>query len=202
MSQSIHTYQLLSRIASGADETAFKELFDHYAFRLVAFANSFLRNNELSEEVVSDVFIKVWLHRETLYTIENFTAYLFKATRNTAINYLENERRVKAEQLEDLNVDFVVDRMCPETAFISKELREAIEKAIRDLPPRCQLIYHLAKDEKMKYKDISAVLGISVKTIDNQIAIAIKKIGESISEHVDNQYIQSFLLQIFLPVRN
>ncbi len=197
-----YTKQLLQKISVKPDEKAFKALFDLYAFRLVCFADSFLRNHELSEEAVSDVFFKVWLHRETLVKIENFKAYLFTATRNTALNYLEQERRIKAERLEDLNIDMVIDEICPETSLISKELRLTIEAAINALPPRCKLIYNLAKTERMKYKEIASLLQVSVKTIDNQIAIAIKKIGEVIREYLDNtDNDTSFtvLFQLFVP---
>ncbi|MGV8090582.1 MAG: RNA polymerase sigma-70 factor [Mangrovibacterium sp.] len=197
-----HTTELLKRISGNPDEKAFKELFDLYAFRLVRFANTFLNNYELSEEVVSDVFFKLWIHRETLVQLGNFEAYLFKAARNTALNYLEHERRQNAECLEDLNVDVVVDQISPEISMITEELRLAVEKAINDLPPRCKLIYNLAKVEKMRYKEIADVLNVSVKTIDNQIAIAIKKIAEVIRGHLDDQNSDipfTLLLQMFVP---
>jgi RNA polymerase sigma-70 factor (ECF subfamily) len=193
---------LLNRISNDSDEKAFKELFDSYAFRLVGFANSFLNNYELSEEVVSDVFFKIWTQRDLLGRIENFRAYLFKATRNTALNYIDNEKTAKAERLEDLNVDLIIDHIDPEIALINSQLREAIEDAIASLPPKCKLIYNLAKVEKMKYKEIAALLQVSVKTIDNQIAIAIKKIGTAIQLHQgnDDSGTYSILLQLFIPV--
>ena len=197
-----HTTELLKRISGKPDEKAFKELFDLYAFRLVRFADSFLNNHELSEEVVSDVFFKLWIHREALVHLENFKAYLFKATRNTALNYLEHERRQKAERLEDLSVDIIADQINPEISMITEELRLTVEKAINDLPPRCKLIYNLAKVEKMKYKEIADLLQISVKTIDNQITIAIKKIAEVIRDYLDNQCSDipfTLLLQLFIP---
>ena len=193
---------ILHRISKDSDEKAFKELFDRYAFRLTGFANSFLNNYELAEEVVSDVFVKIWTQRDLLERIENFKAYLFKATRNTALNYIDQEKRQKAERLEDLNVDLVIDYINPETSLIDSELREAIQNAIDSLPPKCKLIYNLAKVEKMKYKEIAVLLQVSVKTIDNQIAIAIKKIGTTIQLHLGNNDTGtpfSVLLQLFVP---
>lgn len=202
MNKLSYTSQLIQKISENSDEKAFKELFDHYASRLVRFANSFLNNNELSEEVVSDVFFKIWIHRESLIQIENVKAYLFKATRNTAFNYMKHERHLKAERLEDLNVNVMVDQICPETSLINKELRLTIEAAINSLPPKCKLIYDLAKVENMKYKEISSLLHISVKTIDSQIAIAIKKIGEVMLNYLGSQNNNtpfSIMLQLFIP---
>jgi len=68
----------------------------------------------------------------------------------------------------------------PENKLISSETYKSIQKAIHDLPPRCKLIFQLAKEQGMRYKEISSILGISVKTIDNQLAIALQKIGEAI----------------------
>lgn len=171
---------LLWRISHHSDEKAFREFFELFSGRLYAFAFSFLKNRQLAEEAVADVFFKVWLNRTTLEKIDNIKAYLFKATYNTSLNYLDEVRRKKALWLDDIEVDLSVDTICPETKLINKELKDKIEQAIEALPPRCKLIYQLARVEKMKYKEIAALLEISVKTIDNQLALAMKKIGEEI----------------------
>jgi len=178
---------LLFRISKGADEKAFKQFFDLYAGRLYQFAFSFLKKKQFAEEVVSDVFFKVWLNRENLVNIENIKGYLFKATYNTALNYLDEENRKKLLLLEGMEVDLSVDYICPETQLITKELKEIIDKSIDSLPSRCKLIYKMAKVEQMKYKEIAEVLDISVKTIDNQLSIAIKKIGEAVQSYLHIQ---------------
>lgn len=175
-----HIKTLLTRIAEGDDEKAFKQFFDYYASRLFHFAMSFLKNKFLAEEAVADVFFKVWVNRSALADYENVKAYLFKATYNTSLNYLDEVRRKEAISMEDLDVDLGIDLICPETELINKELKDIIEQAIESLPPRCKLIYRMAKVEQLKYKEIADLLDISVKTIDNQLSIAIKKIGEVI----------------------
>ena len=193
---------LLSRISDDSDERAFKHFFDHYAGRLYQFAFSFLKNKPIAEEVVSDVFFKVWINREGIKNIENIKGYLFKATYNTTLNYLSEENRKKAISLENIKIDLSVDLICPETELINKELKVQIEKAIESLPSRCKLIYKMAKVEQMKYKEIAALLDISVKTIDHQLTIAIKKIGEIIKSYLeDHDEGKSFivLFRLFLP---
>jgi RNA polymerase sigma-70 factor (family 1) len=193
---------LLFRISKGADEKAFKQLFDLYAGRLYQFAFSFLKKKPVAEEVVSDVFFKVWLNRENLVNIENIKGYLFKATYNTSLNYLDEENRKKAISLEGMEVELGVDYICPETQLINKELKEIIDKAIESLPSRCKLIYKMAKVEQMKYKEIAEALDISVKTIDNQLIIAVKKIGEAIHSYLDikeNSKQYMLLFSLFLP---
>ncbi|MDX8339343.1 RNA polymerase sigma-70 factor [Draconibacterium sp. IB214405] len=193
---------LLILISSDDDEKAFKTFFDIFASKLYQFSFSFLKKKLLVEEVISDVFFKVWLNRQNLSKIENIKAYLYKATYNTTLNYLAEEKRIKAIALEDLDVKLGVDCINPETKLIDKELREILNKAIESLPPRCKLIYKMAKVEEMKYKEIASLLDISVKTIDNQISIAVERIGKEIKTYLENkgdtkQYLTLF--HLFLP---
>ena len=168
------------------DEKTFREFVNFYSDRLYHFAFSFLKNKGLAEEAVSDVFFNVWLKRERLEDIENIKSYLYTATRNTSLNYLDSENRKKAVSLDQITFDFAIESICPESELISKELKLRIESAINKLPPRCKLIYNLAKVEGMKYKDIASVLEISVKTIDHQLSLALKKIGTEIKSYLES----------------
>lgn len=177
--------QLQQKISFDQDERAFKQFFDLFAGRLYHFSHSFVKNKPVAEEVVSDVFFKIWLNRTDLAQIENIKAYLFKAVYHTSLNYLDEMKRKRAVSLEDIEVNLGVDLICPETELITKELKAIIEQAIEALPPRCKMIYKLAKVEQMKYKEIGELLGISVKTINHQLSIALKKIGEVIKSYLD-----------------
>lgn len=193
---------LLDKISKNSDENAFRQLFELFTHGLIRFTYAILNNKELSEEVVSDVFYKVWVIRGKLYEIENFKAYLYISSRNTALNYLNKEKRNRVIQLEDLSVPLQIDEICPESELISKELKEAIGRAIDHLPERCKLIYSLAKIEQLKYKEIAQILDISVKTIDHQLSIAIKKIGDEIKAYMEEQDSSdqfTVLIHLFLP---
>lgn len=195
MEQSQNIELLLSRISYDSDEKAFKQLFDLFSGRLFSFANSFLKNKSLAEEVVSDVFLKLWLIRFDLVNKSNIKAYLFKATYNTVLNYLKEIQRKQAVSFDDIEVDFGVDHICPETNLINKELKIMIEQAVESLPPRCKLIYKMAKMEGLKYKEISDLLDISVKTIDHQLTIATKKMAEVILSYLkENDTGQNYLI--------
>jgi RNA polymerase sigma-70 factor (ECF subfamily) len=193
---------LLNKISGKADEHAFQQLFEIYIHGLSRFTFAILRNKELAEEAVSDVFFKIWIHRAKIEGIENFKAYLYTSARNTALNYLDKEKREKAILLEDIEVLMPINEICPESELISKELKEAIGLAIDHLPERCKLIYSLAKVENLKYKEIAQILDISVKTIDHQLTIAVKKIGEEIQKYLCDQNLSenyTVLLHLFLP---
>jgi RNA polymerase sigma-70 factor (family 1) len=197
----LNIQNLLYRISSNNDEQAFQQLFNIYANGLLRFTFSILKNKELSEEAVSDVFFKIWLQRSRIAEIENFKAYLFTTSRNISLNYLDKEKRKKVVSLDDISVTLPIDEICPESDMISRELKEAVGRAIEHLPERCKLIYSLAKIEQLKYKEIAEILDISVKTIDHQLSIAIHKIGVEIQQYINEQnstenYI--VLLQLFL----
>jgi len=195
---------LLNRISLNGDEIAFQQLFSLFSNGLSRFSYSILKNKELSEEVVSDVFFKIWVHRKRINEIENIKAYLFTSTRNISLNYLSKEKRERAVLMEDIIVPLPINEICPESELISKELKEAIGKAIDHLPERCKLIYSLAKIEQLKYKEIASILDISVKTIDQQLTIAVRKIGDEIKRYLnDNDKADNFtvLLHLFLPLK-
>ena len=183
MKNEIQIQNLLDQISKNSDEKAFKQLFELYGNGLLRFSNSIIKKKELAEEVVCDVFFQLWLQRKKVNNIENIKAYLFTAAKNTSLNYLEKEKRVKFFQLDDITVTLPANEVCPECELISAELRNVIEQAIQHLPERCKLIFSLAKIEQFKYKEIAQILGISVKTIDHQLTLAIKKIGEAIAQH-------------------
>lgn len=193
----------MNRISEKNDELAFKHLFEKYADGLLRFSFSILNNKELAEETVSDVYFRIWVHREKIAEIENFKAYIYTSARNIALNYLDKGKREKVILLEDIHVSLLINDICPETELINSELKEAIGRAIDHLPGRCKLIYSLAKIDQLKYKEIAQILNISVKTIDHQLTIAIKKIGEEIRQYLGEQESSdrfSVLLHFFLPV--
>ncbi len=177
---------LLNRISEKSDEYAFRELFNLFSDGLYRFSFSILKNKELAEEVVSDVFFNIWVHRQVISKIESFKPYLYTSARNISLNYLQKEKRMKTVWMEDVSVSLFVDEICPESELIVKELKIAIGKAINNLPEKCKLIYSLAKIEQLKYKEIAKILDISVKTIDNQLTIAFKKIGAEIQQYLEN----------------
>ncbi|TKG97432.1 RNA polymerase sigma-70 factor [Puteibacter caeruleilacunae] len=194
--------EILQLIAEQSDEKAFRQLFDMYNSRLYYFALTFVKNKELAEEIVSDVFFKLWVHRQTLGNLYELKPYLFTATKNTSLNYLEKEARAKAKSLEDLSIVIIKDKICPETELITKELSEKITDAIDQLPDRCKLIYNMAKVERLKYKEIGKILGLSPKTVENQVAIAIKKIAEEVNDYLnssDSEITQLILFQLLSP---
>ena len=168
---------LRDRISKFDDQQAYKELFVELYGYLYHFAWSFVRSKELSEEIVSDVFIKIWEKRKQLSEVENLKVYLYVATKNISLNYLDRKKRNDFSDIEDISASLISDYSDPEQLLITSDMMLLIQKAILQLPPKCRLIFKLVKEDRMRYKEVAEVLHISVKTVENQLAIAVKKIG-------------------------
>ncbi|MDP2112478.1 MAG: RNA polymerase sigma-70 factor [Bacteroidota bacterium] len=196
MDNSQHIELLCKKISQNSDQQAFKELYLAYFDRLYKFAFSILHSAEFAEEAVNDVFLNIWQKRSTLKNIASLSSYLFISTKNTSFNYLSKFRKERNTSLDDVLVRFEADELTPETAFFTAEIRNEIEQAINQLPPKTKLVFQMAKVEGMKYKEIADILSISVNTIDNHIATAVKKLSfilKNLSEEDKNL----ILFQVF-----
>jgi RNA polymerase sigma-70 factor (family 1) len=172
---------LQNRIALLDDQVAYKELFTEFYSYLIRFAQSFIKSKQSSEEIVSDVFIKIWEKRRGLERITNLKVYLYTAIRNTSLNYLEKQKRSETNSLDNFVSGFKSLYYNPEQLMITAEMMIRIQKAIDDLPPKCKLTFKLVKEDGLKYKEAAEILQISVKTVENQLAIALQKIGQAVS---------------------
>jgi RNA polymerase sigma-70 factor (ECF subfamily) len=179
--------ELQIRIAENNDQHAFGRLYMAYVHNLLQFAKSIIKNKELAEEIVSDVFMRIWQSRKTIHTIENLQLYLYISTKNTAINYLSRHYRKQTISLDEISINAAPISYNPDQLLITSEAVKKIEKEINNLPPKCKLIFKLAKEDGLKYNDIAELLNISVKTIDSQMAIAVKKISSAISFNLKKQ---------------
>lgn len=163
-----------------SDESAFNDLFQHFFPGLLSYSTSILKSQHVAEEVVEDVFAKLWENRSTITAVNNISYYLYKAVRYASINAIERQKKYKSLSLDDIGDSITFEYTCSESALISKENCQKVSEAINLLPPKCRLIFRLIKEEGMKYKKVAQLLNISEKTVENQMNIAIKKLIETL----------------------
>lgn len=180
--------ELQLKISRDADQHAFSQLYIAFMPYLLRFANSIIKDNELAEEIVSDVFIKVWQNRANIGEIDNFKLYLYVSIKNTSLNYLSRHFRKEIISLEEMSLNISIGPYNPEQLLITSEAVKKIDMEIQKLPPRCKLIFKLVKEDRLKYNDVARLLNISVKTIDNQMAIALKKISTAINFNLKKEH--------------
>jgi len=167
---------ILKKVSQG-DSLSFRLLMEKYSEQLYNFAFYFLKSRETSEEVVSDVFYKFWSNRQNLPQIKNIESYLYTSVKNQSLNYIEKNQKmryldVKADTLPEL----VSEELNPEKAVLAEELKAQIDQAIERLPEKCRLIFKMVREDGMKYKQVAEIMDISVNTVKEQMARALKSI--------------------------
>ena len=169
--------ELQQKIALYEDMKAYEQLYGLLAEGLQRFSFAFVKSREAAEEIVSDVFIKLWQIRGRLSEIDNLKVYLYTIARNFSYNYLTRNYKRVVLSLDDADPEVFISIDDPEALCISADAVEKIRQAIQQLPPQCRMIFQLVKEEGMRYKEVAEVLHISVLTVRNQVAIATRKIA-------------------------
>ncbi|MBI4502016.1 MAG: RNA polymerase sigma-70 factor [Gemmatimonadetes bacterium] len=165
---------LLERFRAGAGagaHDACDSLFRSYYARLVAVAESMLRERAAAEDVAQDVMVELWRRRESIVLETSLRAYLFRAVRNRALNHIRHQRvapRADLEAAADL-AGAAADR-----DVMEGELNAALRAAVGDLPDRCREVFELSRVQGLKYAEIAETLGISIKTVEAQMGKAIR----------------------------
>lgn len=170
--------ELLQQIQYEDDQQAFKAFYKLLFFKLYQFAYSYLRKKETAEEVVNDVFLGLWQKRNTLNEIRNINVYLYVSVKNDCLNRLRKSKQALPLTADDLTLDHLTLKANPESCLITRELQQKIQAAIGELPPRCKLIFKMVKEDGLSYKEAAKILEISVKTVDAQLCVALRKLSQ------------------------
>ena len=159
------------------DQVALETLHKRYYQTLCSFALSYVKSVDYAEEVVSDVFLNIWLKRDALSINANIKPYLFSAVKNQSINFL-NAQKLAFEKIEENTFDSEFSDHDADAQINFSETLRAIEKIIQELPPQRQTIFRLNRIDGLKYKEIADLLSISVNTVQKQMTEAIKHISK------------------------
>ena len=162
----------------------------HYS-RMKRFAQEYVIREEDAENIVQDVFLDLWEQNFLLLTHTNLFAYLFTTLKNRCIDFLRHKTIVQntAQKLQDdytkaLQMKFQSLEAFDEQLFSEPDIETVIQNAIESLPERCREIFVLNKIEGKKQKDIAQELNISINTVENQMAIAYKKLKEILKDYI------------------
>ena len=169
--------EIFQHIRKG-DEAAFSRLFDGYYASLCFFAAKYLGDMDLSRSLVQQVFFDLWVKREKIDVKLSVKSYLYRSVKNRCIDYLRKNK-------SNSEISDSVEKLS-QTPFRDlaeeAELNDRINKSINQLPEKCREVFLLCRFEGLKYAEIAQKLNISVKTVEMQMGIALKKLRESLSD--------------------
>lgn len=183
----------LELLAQGS-EHAFTRLFDHYRRRIFSVALRFLKFRELAEEVVQEVFLKVWMRREQLVKMHNFEGYLFVMTRNQIFDGIKDLAKESTTKKE---LAIRIQRLDgADHALLEKQYDELLYDVVSQLSPQQQQIFRLAKMQGLSHQAIAEQLHISKLTVKTHMAKALQRIRQNLQHHLTTFALLPVLLQI------
>lgn len=181
------TYEedLLHRVIRG-DESAFAQLFDQYKDKLFAYCCKITKSEGIAEEIVHDVFLKIWINRKKINPQLAFDAYLFKMIKNRALNFLRQAARDQKSR-ERLTEYFrqLPERSPTEDLMVSAEYQRVLTEAVARLPPRRKLVFRMSRQQGMTHAEIAEALKLSPGTVKLHIIHAVKSIKDYLRIHTD-----------------
>ncbi len=164
------------------DEKAMEMLFREYYQRLCNYANTILNDKDESEEAVQQLFIQLWEKRKTMEIRTSLQSYLFRSLRNSCLNKIKHQ---KVRQLYANETVALANNEEPSSSLtLHSELENQISVAIESLPEQCRLIFKMSRFEELKYSEIADQLGISVKTVENQMGKALRIMRDKLKDYL------------------
>ena len=179
---------LLTQVALG-HEASFESLFRIYHERLFHYISTFIKSRQIAEELVTDVFMKIWLGRELLPQIENFGSFLFRVAHNKSIDFLRaaaNDPQFRDLLWEKIQLS---GSERADASVLSHEFEQKVREAVALLSPQRKKVYEMSRDEEMSHEQIAYHLGLSRHTVNNHIVEAKRFIRSYLAKNLDIAYL-------------
>lgn len=174
----VKTGQDLLTIVNGSQIPAFTQFYTQFFRKLLLVSDKHVKDIYVAEEIVQDVFLKIWESPARLEEIKSIKSYLYRTVINASINHVNRQKTIAEHHLKisaELSEDDL-DQLDEEN-----ELVLLLHQEIAKLPPQCQKIFKLNRFERLKYKEIALMLDISERTVENHIATALKSLRKAFS---------------------
>ena len=165
--------------AEGINLFNIEEIFRAHHKMLCKVAYTIVKDKSTAEDIVQDVFLTIWRKRDELTIDSNVKGYLYRAVSNSCLNHLQSYHKRNMKSFDSFD-DQALGASFSQDTIDASRLDEAIQRAIEKLPPRCKIIFALSRFEGLKYQQIADSLKVSVKTVENQMGIALIKLREEL----------------------
>ncbi len=193
--RAIHNEKELLALASQADQGAFTTLFHMYKQKLYGYVLRLTESEMLAEDIVQDVFLKLWNDHDSLNTIDNFGSYLFRMSKNQVINHFKrmaHETLIMAELFQQNPAGRNETQEIVALKDIEKILGDILEK----LPPQQKSVYRLSREEGRTHDEIANLLKISPNTVKNHIVQAMSTIRMQLRKHAETMFLVAAIISI------
>lgn len=171
---------IIGRIRQG-DAGQFELLFRSSYVSLVRYAKTLIKDHDTSEEIVQDLFFRLWKDREKLNIDTSLNGYLFRSVHNKCLHYIEHKKVVDRHAAE-MSYRQTTDQESPSDILHYKELQAKIAGILEKLPERCGQIFYMSRFEGLKYAEIAEKLSVSVKTVESNMGRALKEFRKELTE--------------------
>jgi RNA polymerase sigma-70 factor (ECF subfamily) len=155
-------------------EEQFEQVFRAHFKSLHSYACTIVRDEASAEEIVQGIFVKLWEKRKEITISESISTYLYRSVHNESLNHLKHLKVRAVYQSHTMRQHKIPETDKAAEKVTLNELERKLEKALRDLPEQCRTIFQLSRFEDLKYKEIADKLGLSIKTVENQMGKALK----------------------------
>ena len=173
------------------DSDTFGSLFNKYCQSLINFSRRIVNDTETAENIIQDVFLKVWENRGRLDPNLSIKSYLYTIARNMSLKHQRHQTVVRDSEETVRGLHSSVKT--PDEVLDESEMASSIRLAIDSLPEKCGIIFKMNRFDGLTYREISEILEISIKTVENQMSIALKKLKSYLTP-----YVELLLLLVFL----
>ena len=167
--------QWACEMALSDSQTALKSLYMTYFGPLMRFTGMYVSSPAEAEEIVSDTFLAIWNNRKQLPGISNFDSYIYTVARHKAISYYRKQH-MEQVSLDEISIDLFT------STETTQEGIHRLNLAIDSLPAKCKMAFKLVREDKLKYKEVAAILDISVKTLEAHLTNAVRKLRETLAD--------------------
>lgn len=167
------------------DTAAFEEIYHHYWEDLFRYLYNRLHHRAVSEEIVQEIFLALWEKRSSLTIHTSLSSYLFRAARYRMLNHIRAEkvRENYAADFLETQISLVSDPMGPQLRY-AEDLKNIIEEKLGDLPPKCQIVFRMSRQQHIPNQEIAEELKISKKTVENYLTIALRHLRMHLAEYM------------------
>lgn len=172
------------RIAEGNKE-AFDAFFKHYYPKLIQFACIFVNSTQQAEDVVSEVLTNILIHRERVFALDHFEAYLYSSVKNKALTANKKQQRTSSFAQERQNVKpLSATSSDPHQLLADQEFHLLIRKVINDLPPKRKMVFQLIREEQLSYRQVAELMNISERTVEVHLKLAVKTLRQATEQYL------------------